>query len=68
MKEMDLTTWKKKIFKGAWGRQSVLVAARRQQVILHTTNFYKLNKLIENYKKEQNSLQSQPIKKKAEKN
>jgi len=58
------------VFKGAWGRQSVLVAARRQQVILHTNNFYKINKLIENYKKEQtqNPIQVQPPRKKSDKN
>jgi len=64
--EDGLDDMEEEVFKGAWGRQSVLVAARRQQVILHTTNFYKLNKLIENYKKEQNS-QSQPVRKRTDK-
>jgi len=64
--EDGLDDMEEEVFKGAWGRQSVLVAARRQQVILHTTNFYKLNKLIENYKKEQNPSQ-QPTRKRADK-
>jgi len=58
-----------KIFKSAWGRQSVLVAARRQQVILHTNYYYKLNRITENYNKEQNQNSSLGnVKKKPEKN
>jgi len=66
--EDGLDYMEEEVFKTAWGRQSVLVAARRQQVILHTNVYYKLNKLIENYKKDQNPLQSQPQRKRADKN